>query len=121
MDLMHAGHVTMLQQARNQCDHLIVALHVDPSKERKAKNKPVQTVFERYVQLQACAYVSRIIPYETEDDLYNILTILEPDVRFLGEDWEGKPYTGFDLDIEVVFLSRKHNYSSSELRERCKK
>lgn len=120
-DLLHPGHLYLLAKAKKRCDHLIVGLHVDPSVERKNKNKPLQTVYERYVQLKACKYVGRIIPYETEIDLLNILSTRKIDVRFLGSDYEDKKemITGFEL-VPIEFIPREHTYSSSELRERIK-
>ena len=118
-DLFHAGHVTMLKMEKQLCDYLIVALQVDPTIDRPgSKNKPVQSVYERFVQLQGCKYVDKILVYETEADLYSLLKELKPDVRFLGEDHKGKQFTGDDLPIKVIWNSRDHNYSSSNLRER---
>lgn len=122
-DLLHAGHVAMLEEARTQCDYLIVGLHTDPSIDRPTKNKPVQSVFERYWQLRACRYVDDIIPYETEQDLLNLLWLLRPDVRILGPEYLDQAFTGQHLDIplRLYFNSRGHNYSSSELRNRLLK
>lgn len=117
-DLLHPGHIFMLKEAKGQCDHLIVGLHSDPTIDRPEKNKPIQTLFERWTQLKGCKYVDEVVPYDTEADLYNILTTIKPDVRIIGADWEGKKYTGHDLPIEVYFNKRNHNYSSSELRKR---
>lgn len=119
-DLLHAGHLIMLKEVRAQCDYLIVGLHTDPSIDRPEKHKPIETVEERKIRLQACKYVDKIITYDTEADLYNLLKELKPDIRFLGEDHKGKPFTGDDLPIKIVYNSRNHNYSSSNLRERIK-
>lgn len=119
-DLLHAGHIAMLEEAKEQCDYLIVGLHTDPSKDRKSKNKPVQTTFERYLQLKGCRYVDEIIPYDTEQDLINLLQVINPDVRILGKEYEGKYFTGDYLPINTYFNSRNHDYSSSSLRERIK-
>ena len=119
-DLLHAGHVLALKECKNHCDYLIVGLHIDPSIERKEKNKPIQSVFERMVQLQGCKYVDKIIMYETENELEKILCSLNIDKRFLGSDYiSGKNITAKDA-IEIVFINRNHNYSSTELRERIK-
>lgn len=120
-DLLHAGHVLMLKEIREQCDHLTVLLQEDPSIDRPEKHKPVETLEERLIRLKGCKYVDRIIVYSTESLLHFLLKDLNPDVRFLGEDWKGKHFTGDDLPIKVIFNSRSHNYSSSSLIERIKK
>ena len=121
-DLFHAGHVLMLMEAKENCDRLIVALQSDPTIDRPEKNKPVQALSERYIQLEACKYVDQIIPYDTEADLLNLLTGYDWDVRFLGDDYFHRDdYTGYGLDLQVKFLSRKHDYSSSGLRDRILK
>jgi len=118
-DLFHAGHVLMLMEAKENCDRLVVALQSDPTIDRPEKNKPVQALSERYIQLEACKYVDQIIPYDTEADLLNLLTGYDWDVRFLGDDYFHRDdYTGYGLDLQVKFLSRKHDYSSSGLRDR---
>jgi glycerol-3-phosphate cytidylyltransferase len=121
-DLFHAGHILMLMEAKDHCDRLIVALQSDPSVDRPEKNKPVQALSERYIQLEACKYVDQIVPYDTEADLYNLLAGLDWDVRFLGMDYiDRTDFTGYDLDIPIHYCSRRHNYSSSGLRERILK
>ena len=117
-DLFHAGHVLMLQEAKMQCDRLVVALQTDPTIDRPEKNKPVQSVFERWVQVEACKHVDHIIPYATEQDLLNILNSYMWDVRIIGEDYYGKEFTGSDLGIEVYYNTRQHDFSTSELRKR---
>lgn len=117
-DLLHTGHILMLQEARGQCDFLIVGLQTDPSRDRPEKNRPTQSVFERYIQLEGCRYVDKIIPYDNEEDLHNLLLSIRPDLRIIGEDYRGKQFTGCDLPIEVYYNSRSHPYSSSELRKR---
>lgn len=119
-DLLHAGHCLMLKEAREQCDFLIVGLHEDPSVERDYKHKPIQTLEERMIQLKSCRFVDEIWCYKTESDLLNMLKKINPDIRIIGEDWRGKPFTGYELPIEVYYNSRNHNYSSSELRNRIK-
>ncbi len=119
-DLLHAGHVIMLKECKAQCDYLIVGLHTDPTIDRPFKNKPIESVEERMIRLQGCKYVDKILVYDTEADLYNLLKELRPDVRFIGEDHKGKPFTGDDLPIDVIFNIRDHDYSSSNLRERIK-
>lgn len=117
-DLLHAGHVLMLAEARSQCDRLVVGLQTDPTLDRPTKNRPVQTVEERRIQLEAVRYVDAVHPYDTEADLVELLREVNPDVRFVGADWKGKRFTGDDLPIRVMFNSRDHGYSTSELRAR---
>ena len=119
MDLLHAGHVLMLKDCKSRCDRLIVGLHTNPQLDRPDKNKPIQSVIERYIQLQGCTYVDEIIPYETESDLIELLNAIPIDGRFVGADWKDKPYTGHDIEkIHVEFNTRDHDYSSSGLRNR---
>jgi glycerol-3-phosphate cytidylyltransferase len=108
----------MLREARSKCDYLLVGMQTDPTIDRPEKNKPVQSVFERYVQLDACKYVDEVVMYATEKDLKDILLAYPIDVRILGDEYEGKPFTGFDIDMEFYFNSRKHSFSTSELRQR---
>jgi glycerol-3-phosphate cytidylyltransferase len=117
-DLFHAGHVMMLKEAKAQCDYLIVGLQTDPTIDRSWKNKPVQTVLERFIQVQACRYVDEIIPYATEKELMDILTSYSIDVRIIGEEYRNKQFTGHDLPMSVYFNSRQHSFSTTELRQR---
>ena len=122
-DLFHAGHLLMLEEARKQCDYLIVGLQTDPTIDRPTeKNKPVQSVFERFVQLEACKYVDKVIPYGTEKELVDILLSYPINVRILGEEYEGKEFTGkyecISKEIEFYFNKREHSFSTSELRAR---
>ena len=121
-DLLHAGHVTMLREAKDQCDYLIVGLQTDPSIDRPEKNAPVQTVVERYTQLNGIKYVDEIIPYNNEKDLEDILTMYTIHVRILGEEYKDKTFTGratcAKRGIELYFNKRDHRFSSSDLRER---
>ena len=122
-DFFHAGHVTMLKIEKQHCDYLISALQVDPTIDRPdTKNKPVQSVYERYVQLQSCKYVDEIIVYSTEEDLENILKTQTINIRFLGDEYKTKPFTGkqwcLDNGIELFYHIRQHPFSSSSLRER---
>jgi len=123
-DLLHAGHVQMLREAKEHCDYLICGLQVDPSKDRKSKNSPVQTLVERYTQLNAVQYVDEIIPYETEKDLEDILEMYHIDVRILGEEYKDQTFTGRAIcakrGIELHYNKRDHRFSSSDLRERVK-
>ena len=115
-DLLHAGHILMLKDAKEQCDYLIVGLQTDPTLDRPEKNKPIQSFEERYIQLQAVKYIDEIFIYDTEEDLYKKILYFNPDVRILGSDYIDKPFTGDDLNIPIYFHNRKHNYSSTNLR-----
>ena len=121
-DLLHAGHIQMLREAKEQCDYLICGLQMDPSYDRKEKNSPIQTVVERYTQLKAVSYVDEIIPYLTESDLDDILSMYQIDVRILGEEYREKDFTGKDIckkrGIQLYFNKREHRFSSSDLRNR---
>jgi len=117
-DLFHAGHVLMLKDASNQCDHLIVALQTDPSIDRKEKNKPVQSMYERFVQVDACKYVDEIIPYETEDDLYALIMNNNIDLRIIGNEYRNEDFTAREIGIEIYYNARNHKWSTTELRER---
>ena len=123
-DLLHAGHVQMLREARDQCDYLICGLQVDPSVDRKEKNSPVQTIVERYSQLHACRYVDEIITYQTEKDLEDILEMYHIDVRILGEEYREKDFTGKNIcqgrNVDLYFNKRDHRFSTTDLRNRVK-
>ena len=120
-DLLHAGHTLMLEEEKAQCDWLIVGLQTDQSQDRASKNKPAQTIVERYLQLRACKYVDEIIPYSTEQDLEDLLEGMHIDVRILGIEYRDKDFTGHDIckkrDIEIFFNERDHRFSSSGLRK----
>jgi glycerol-3-phosphate cytidylyltransferase len=122
-DLLHAGHVAMLREAKNHCDYLIAGIQTDPTIDRPdTKNKPVQTLVERYAQLAAVKYVDEIIPYQTEQDLIDILNMYEIDIRILGEEYKDQDFTGKDAcnkrGIDLYFNKREHRFSTSDLRER---
>ncbi len=117
-DLFHAGHIMMLKEARTQCDYLIVGLQTDPTIDREEKNKPVQGIFERYVQLQACKYVDEIVVYATEKELLDVLQSYPINVRILGEEYKDKEFTGRDIPMEFYFNNRRHSFSTTELRHR---
>jgi glycerol-3-phosphate cytidylyltransferase len=117
-DLMHAGHMLMLKDAKSVCDKLVVAIQSDPSIDRPFKNRPVQSFDERIIMVDGCKYVDEIILYHTEDDLLKILKELSPDVRILGSDYRNKTFTGQELPIRIYYHERSHNWSSSGLRER---
>jgi glycerol-3-phosphate cytidylyltransferase len=118
MDLLHPGHLRMLKECQENCDFLVVLLQTDPSIDRPEKHKPVETIEERIERIEACKYVDDYIVYTTEADLVEKIKFVEPNVRFLGADWKGKHFTGDDLPIKIIYNSRNHNYSSSNLIER---
>jgi len=121
-DLFHAGHVLMLEEAKTVCDHLIVCIQSDPSLDREEKNKPVQSIIEREIQVSGCRYVDEVIIYDTEVDLLNIIDEVDWDVRILGEEYKDKDFTGRDQTLERChFNKRPHTFSSSELRKRVSK
>ena len=120
-DLLHAGHIAMLAEAKNHCDYLIAGLQTDPTIDRPdTKNKPVQSIVERQIQLAACRYVDEVVVYQTEQDLIDLLLILPIDVRVLGVEYEDKEYSGkaegVKRNITAVFNGRDHSFSSSGLR-----
>ena len=124
-DLLHAGHVQMLKDAKEECDYLIVGLQTDPTIDRPdTKKKPIQTLVERSIQLKAVKYVDEVIPYETEKDLEDILQMYNISVRIIGEEYQGKNFTGKEIcvkkHIKIVYNKREHRFSSTDLRERIK-
>jgi len=123
-DLLHAGHILMLEECKNNCDFLIACLQTDPTIDRPdSKNKPAQSLYERWIQLRGCRFVNEIIPYSTEKELLDILSSTKIHVRFLGEEYKDKEFTGkqfcIDNNIELFYNSRKHSYSTTELRKRA--
>jgi len=122
-DMLHAGHIAMLSESKNHCDYLICGLQTDPTIDRPdTKNKPVQSIVERQIQLAACRYVDEVVVYQTEQDLVDLLLILPLDIRILGVEYEGKQFSGdeecYKRGIEIVFNGRDHSFSSSSLRRR---
>ena len=122
-DLLHAGHVAMLRESKSKCDYLIAGLQSDPTIDRPdTKNKPIQTMFERYLQLKAVEYVDEVVPYQTEKDVIDILQTLPIDVRILGKEYKEKDFTGKDVcnqrGIELYFNTRDHRFSTTDLRKR---
>ena len=120
-DLLHAGHVKMLEEAKLNCDYLIVGLQTDPTLDRPTKNKPTQTVVERYIQLKACKFVDEIVPYATEQDLEDILKSFTIDLRIVGDEYKERDFTGRsyceEKGIELYFNTRDHRFSSTSLRQ----
>jgi glycerol-3-phosphate cytidylyltransferase len=123
-DLLHAGHILMLEEAKENCDYLIAALQLDPTLDRPEKNKPSQSILERYIQLKGCKFVDEIIPYSSEKDLEEIFSTLKLDVRIIGSDYIDKNFTAKDIcerrGIKIYYNSRDHAYSSSDLKKRIK-
>jgi glycerol-3-phosphate cytidylyltransferase len=122
-DMLHAGHIAMLSEAKNHCDYLICGLQTDPTIDRpETKNRPIQSIVERQIQLAACRYVDEVVVYQTEQDLVDLLLILPLDVRILGIEYQDKDFSGrdecYDRGIEIVFNGRDHSFSSSSLRKR---
>ena len=122
-DMLHAGHIAMLSEARNHCDYLICGLQTDPTIDRPGtKNRPVQSIVERQIQLAACRYVDEVVVYQTEQDLIDLLLILPVDVRILGVEYSGKEFSGkqecINRDISIIYNKRDHSFSSSSLRKR---
>jgi len=122
-DLLHAGHILMLEEAKQYCDYLMVGLQTDPTIDRPdTKNKPAQSIIERHIQLSAVKFVDEIVIYETEKDLLDILKIYPINVRFVGEEYLNKNFTGkdycLDNNIEIIYNNRKHDFSTTELRKR---
>ena len=118
-DLLHAGHILMLEDSKKQCDYLIVGLQSDPTIDRSdTKNKPVQSLKERQIQLEAIKYIDEIVIYNTENELYGMLKEINPDIRILGSDYKNKSFTGDDLSIKIYYHNRNHKFSTTNLRER---
>ena len=121
-DLFHAGHVLMLEEAKTVCDYLIVCIQSDPSLDRKEKNKPVQSIIEREIQVSGCRFVDEVIIYDTEQDLLNIIVQVNWDVRIIGEEYKNKDFTGRELTLEKCYFNKRpHTFSSTELRARVSK
>jgi glycerol-3-phosphate cytidylyltransferase len=123
-DLFHAGHVKMLQEAKEVCDYLIVALQTDPTIDRPNKNKPIQSLVERYIQLDACKYVDKVVPYQTESELEEIFSSFKLDIRIIGSDYLNRDFTAKEIcinrGIKIFYNKRDHNFSSTELKNRIK-
>jgi len=116
-DLLHPGYIYTFEEAKNHCDKFIVFLQKDPSLHRKSKYKPVIPLYERYKTLMSIKYIDAVYTYQTEEDLLNLITFWKPDVRILGEDYIGKPFTGDDLPIEVIYTTRSHEWSTTKIKD----
>lgn len=117
-DLLHAGHILMFKEAKEHCDHLTVFLQTDPSIDRPTKNKPIEKLDERIIKLEAIKYIDDIRIYTTERELFDLIQFYQWDLRIIGADHKGKPFTGDGLKIPVYYNSRDHNYSTTNLRSR---
>ena len=121
-DLFHAGHVLMFEEAKTVCEHLIVCIQTDPSIDRKNKNSPVQSIVERQIQVSGCRYVDEVLIYDSEQDVLDILSTKEWDIRIIGDEYKDKDFTGKDecrnRGIELYFNKRDHRFSTSDLRKR---
>ena len=120
-DLLHAGHIKMLEDAKKQCDYLIVGLQIDPTIDRPKKNQPTQTIVERYIQLKGCKFVNEIVAYNTEQDLVDIIESFDINVRIIGEEYKDLEFTGkkqcLEKNIEICYNKRNHRFSSTILRK----
>jgi glycerol-3-phosphate cytidylyltransferase len=117
-DLIHPGHILMLKDCKNVCDYLIVGLQSDPTLDRESKNKPIQTLKERKIMIESIKYVDKVIVYNTEEELVELIKEVNPDIRIIGSDWKEKKITGSELNIPIHWHNRNHNYSTSNLRKK---
>jgi len=117
-DLFHLGHVMMLKEAKSVCDYLVVGVQTDPTIDRKEKNEPVQSVFERVEQVRACRYVDEVVVYDTEASLIDVLSTINPDIRIVGAEYDGRDFTGKHLSAETYYNKRNHRFSSTNLRRK---
>lgn len=116
-DLLHPGYIYTFETAKQLCDKFIIFLQKDPSLTRFSKYKPVIPLYERYKTLMSIKYVDEVFTYQTEDELVELIKFWRPDLRILGEDYIGKPFTGSDLPIEVVYTTRSHNWSTTKIKD----
>jgi len=116
-DLLHPGYIRCFREAKRHCDRFIVFLQIDPSLHRKSKYKPVISLYNRYEALMSIRYIDDVYTYQTEEELYDLIKFWKPDIRILGEDYIGKPFTGDDLPPRVVYTTRSHEWSTTKLKE----
>ena len=116
-DLLHAGHIAMLREAKEHCDYFMVFLQRDPSETRYTKYKPVIPLYERYKTLMSIKYIDEVVTYQTEEDLIKLIEFYRPDVRILGDDYIGKRFTGDHLPIKVIYTTRSHNWSTTKIKD----
>jgi glycerol-3-phosphate cytidylyltransferase len=116
-DVIHPGYIKMFKECKENCDEFIILLHTDPSIERSHKLKPILSVEERDEMLMSIKYIDNVFTYTYEKELIELLKIIDPDIRFLGDDYRDKPYTGFDLDIPIHYLNRDHGWSTTKFKK----
>jgi glycerol-3-phosphate cytidylyltransferase len=116
-DLLHPGYIRCFREAKRHCDRFIVFLQIDPSLHRKSKYKPVISLYNRYEALMAIKYIDDVYTYQTEEELYDLIKFWKPDIRILGEDYIGKPFTGDDLPPRIVYTTRSHGWSTTKLKD----
>ena len=120
-DLLHPGYIRCFREAKRHCDRFIVFLQIDPSLHRKSKYKPVISLYNRYEALMSIKYIDDVYTYQTEEELYDLIKFWKPDIRILGEDYIGKPFTGDDLPPRVVYTTRSHGWSTTKLKDQITK
>jgi len=116
-DILHPGYIYTFEQAKKHCDKFIVFLQRDPSLHRKSKYKPVIPAWDRYKALMSIEHIDEVFMYQTEEELVDLIKIIKPDLRILGEDYLGKKFTGDDLPIDVIYTSRSHGWSTTKLKD----
>ena len=116
-DLLHPGYIITFEEAKKHCDLFYIFLQKDPSLHRKSKYKPVIPLYERYRALMAIHYIDEVFIYQTEEELYELIEFFKPDIRILGEDYIGKPFTGDDLSPKIIYTSRSHGWSTTKLKD----
>ena len=116
-DLLHPGYIRCFREAKRHCDKFIVFLQIDPSLHRKSKYKPVISLYNRYEALMSIKYIDDVYTYQTEEELYDLIKFWKPDIRILGEDYIGKPFTGDDLPPKVIYTTRSHEWSTTKLKD----
>ena len=120
-DVIHPGYIHLFNECKEFCTELIILLHEDPSIERPEKLKPILNLDERMIILSSLKQIDQIIPYKLETDLYELLLNLDIDIRFLGDDYKSKPFTGDDLNIPIHFLDRSHGWSTTRFKNKIAK
>ena len=116
-DIIHPGYIKLFRECSENCDTFMVCLQMDPSIERPEKLKPILSIDERLEILEAIKYINSVWVYDTEKDLVGLLKFLKPDIRFLGDDYKDKSYTGDDLDIPIHYINRSHGWSTTKFKQ----
>jgi glycerol-3-phosphate cytidylyltransferase len=119
-DVIHPGYIHMFEEAKNNCDYLIIGLQTDPTIERSEKIKPILDYWDRFKILTSIKYIDQIYSYTLENDLFNLLKTIKPDIRFLGDDYKNKPITGYELNIPVHYIDRSHGWSTTKFKKLIK-